>query len=108
LEHKAPPLVISPYYGGRAAEAAYAQNRILLQGDIPLDFTVAGKTLPAETYSVPNIPAYSGRLIIRGTENLESAHFMTFAKQKPQACNGVGMKQYQGFIPHPAHRLSYL
>jgi hypothetical protein len=65
--------------GMLTAGVAYAQTAKILKGDIPFEFTVVGKTLPAGSYSVLSSPTIPILLCIRGTENLESAYFVTYA-----------------------------
>ena len=56
---------------------------IVIRGDIPFDFTVVDKTLPAGNYDVKNLVATGvGFLHIRGTENQEQAGFYAIAVEK--------------------------
>ena len=63
---------------------AYSQiGPIVIRGDIPFDFTVVDKTLPAGNYDVKNLVATGvGFLHIRGTENQEQAGFYAIAVEK--------------------------
>ncbi len=68
--------------GMLAAGVAYAQTTTILRGDIPFEFTVVGKTLPAGSYGVARNPNLPMVLIIRGIENLESAPLLAVANEK--------------------------
>jgi hypothetical protein len=61
---------------------AYAQNATILRGDIPFEFTVASKTLPAGSYGVARNSNSPMILFIRGIENLESAPLLAVANEK--------------------------
>ena len=66
---------------------AYSQiGPIVIRGDIPFDFTVVDKTLPAGNYDVKKVVTglASGveTLHIRGTENQEQAGFVAIAVEK--------------------------
>lgn len=68
--------------GMLTAGVAYAQTATILRGDIPFEFTVVGKTLPAGSYGVAHNPVYPTVIIIRGLENLESTPLMAIVNEK--------------------------
>ena len=68
--------------GMLTAGVAYAQTATIIRGDIPFEFTVVGKTLPAGSYGVVRTSIYPSVTIIRGTENLESAPLLAVANEK--------------------------
>jgi hypothetical protein len=63
---------------------AYSQvGPIVIRGDIPFDFTVVDKTLPAGNYDVKNVMGSAVEFLhIRGTENQEQAGFLAIAVEK--------------------------
>jgi hypothetical protein len=65
-----------------AAGTAYAQTATILRGDIPFEFTVVGKTLPAGSYGVARNSNYPSIIIIRGIENLEYTSLVALADEK--------------------------
>ena len=68
--------------GMLTAGVAYAQTATILRGDIPFEFTVVGKTLPAGSYGVAHNPVYPTVMIIREVENLESTPLLAIVNEK--------------------------
>ena len=65
-----------------AALPVYAQTRVVLRGDIPFEFMVANKSLPAGAYDILGTSTYPIALTIRGSENREYVTFTTISNEK--------------------------
>jgi hypothetical protein len=63
-----------------AAGSIYAQDRLtVIRGDIPFDFVVGDKTLPAGSYKVNEVLAQPNMPRIQNTQNREVVAFLTIS-----------------------------
>lgn len=73
-----------------SAISASAQGRMLINKvEIPFDFSVRDKTLPAGTYSIASIIQDKGTLLIRSEDGQEAIATLTMpvqAKGTPETC----------------------
>lgn len=72
-----------------AATQANAMNMPQLKVDIPFEFTVSGKTLPAGTYSLVLSPAPSGMptFVMRNERTRKGVYVVTSQREKADANN---------------------
>ncbi len=62
-----------------AATSAHAQTSELIKADVPFDFTIKGKTLPAGEYVVRRMNDSSTALMVRSTNGRDVMIFLTIA-----------------------------